>query len=172
LQRHKCFATYDDKVDIIAVDDNNVVTMNTVETTEKQQAELQKSSKQQQQSSSSSATKIVDTTNSGLTSADAIDELLIEAVEQKRPLWDHSNRSKIKTDALWTEVSNIIGGVKSSVECKKRWGYLRDNYTKSKKLMKSYVRSESSAEDGRPVKSSFRFYNRMQFLETVIQNRP
>ncbi|XP_018360743.1 PREDICTED: uncharacterized protein LOC108759685 [Trachymyrmex cornetzi] len=38
--------------------------------------------------------------------------------------------------------------------------------------MKSYVRSESSAEDGRPVKSSFRFYNRMQFLETVIQNRP
>ncbi|KYN08216.1 hypothetical protein ALC62_00803 [Cyphomyrmex costatus] len=114
LVKHKCFATYDDEVDVIVVDDNNVVTMNTVETTEKQQTELQKSSKRQQQSSScSSASKIVDTTNNG--SADAIDELLIEAVEQKRPLWDHSqgykNRSKIKTDALWTEVSNIMGGM-------------------------------------------------------------
>jgi len=74
--------------------------------------------KQQQQSnSSSSASKIVDgTTKNNLValSADAIDELLIEAVEQKRPLWDHSlgckNRSKLKINALWTEVSNMIGG--------------------------------------------------------------
>lgn len=38
--------------------------------------------------------------------------------------------------------------------------------------MKSYVRSGASAEEGRPVKSGFRFYNRMQFLEAVIQSGP
>ncbi|XP_067212780.1 uncharacterized protein [Linepithema humile] len=170
LIKHKCFATFDEEVDVIVVDKDKVVTMNTPETVEKQQ---------QRQNSSSSASKIDSTAKNGLTaliSADAIDELLIETVEQKRPLWDHSqgykNRTKLKTDALWTEVSNIMGGVKSPVECKKRWGYLRDNYTKARKLMKSYVRSGSSAEDGRPVKSSFRFYDRMQFLESVIQSGP
>jgi len=51
---------------------------------------------------------------------------------------------------------------------------LRDNYTKAKKLTKSYVRSggSASAEDGWPVKSGFHFYNRMQFLETIIQSGP
>lgn len=66
----------------------------------------------------------------------------------------------------------MIGGIKNPTECKKRWGYLRDNYIKARKLMKSYVRSEASAEEGRPVKSGFRFYNRMQFLEAVIQSGP
>ncbi|KYN05466.1 hypothetical protein ALC62_03603 [Cyphomyrmex costatus] len=166
LMKHKCFVTYDDKVDVIAVDENKVVTMKTME------------KQQQQRNSNRSVSKIDDTTKNSLTalSADAIDELLIETVEQKKALWDHSqgckNRSKLKTDALWAEVSNIIGDIKSPVECKKRWGYLRDNYTKAKKLMKGYVRSGASAEDGRPVKSSFRFYNRMQFLDTVIQSGP
>ena|SRR5436190_16904088 len=65
-----------------------------------------------------------------------------------------------------------IAGVKSPAECKKRWGYLRDNYIKAKKSMKSYVRSGANAEEGRPVKSGFRFYDRMQFLETIMQSGP
>lgn len=70
---------------------------------------------EQQEQHSSSASKL--STKSGLAalSADTVDELLIETVEQKRPLWDHSqgykNRSKLKIDALWTEVSNMIGGM-------------------------------------------------------------
>lgn len=37
LNKHKCFETFNDEVDIIRVDDNKVVTMNTRETTDEQQ---------------------------------------------------------------------------------------------------------------------------------------
>lgn len=42
------------------------------------------------------------------------DEILIDAVCERRPLWDNSldaiERTKLKKNALWSEISIVMGG--------------------------------------------------------------
>ncbi|XP_011861213.1 PREDICTED: uncharacterized protein LOC105558232, partial [Vollenhovia emeryi] len=108
-------------------------------------------------------------------SADIMDEMLIDAVEQRPALWNQKlpvkKRGPCVRGELWDEVFNNLG-FKDVPWMKCRWTYLRDCYSKARKKMKGYVRSGSGAEAGHPQKSSFRFYSRMQFLDEAAQETP
>lgn len=51
----------------------------------------------------------------GLASKDILDEVLIGAVKARKALYDYSlpafERTNLRKNALWAEVSNILGGI-------------------------------------------------------------
>ncbi|KYN23116.1 hypothetical protein ALC57_04901 [Trachymyrmex cornetzi] len=100
-----------------------------------------------------------------------IDELLITCVARKRALFDYrlpaNERSNLKKKALWQEVCNLMGGVLSIDEAKRRWRYLRDCYMKAKKKEHEYTPSGSAADESLKKKSLFKFFLQMQFLDDV-----
>ncbi|EZA47540.1 hypothetical protein X777_16209, partial [Ooceraea biroi] len=106
---------------------------------------------------------------------DVIDELLIGAVKARKGLYDYtlpaSERSSLRKNALWAEVSNTIGGALSPDKAKARWKYLRDNYAKARKKVKSYIPSGSAAKANVLKKSNFRFYDVMTFLNDFLETR-
>ncbi|XP_018399129.1 PREDICTED: uncharacterized protein LOC108776888, partial [Cyphomyrmex costatus] len=85
-------------------------------------------------------------------SANTMDEMLIDAVEQRPGLWNQKlpiqKRSPCVRQELWDEVFNNL------------------------ELITVGVRSGSGAEAGHPQKSPFRFYSRMQFLDEAAQEMP
>ncbi|XP_011049751.1 PREDICTED: uncharacterized protein LOC105143255 isoform X3 [Acromyrmex echinatior] len=107
-------------------------------------------------------------------SVDLMDEMFIDAVEQRPGLWNQ--KLPVQSEALLYDKSC---GMKFLIILdvawmKSRWTYLRDCYSKARKKMKGYVnvRSGSDAETGHPQKSTFRFYLRMQFLDEAVQEIP
>lgn len=65
---------------------------------------------------------------------------------------------------------NLLGCL-SPEQAKARWKYLRDNYTKTRKKIKSYIPSGSGAEATIVKKSKFRFYDLMMFLSDFLETR-
>ncbi|XP_024871684.1 uncharacterized protein LOC112454480 isoform X2 [Temnothorax curvispinosus] len=106
---------------------------------------------------------------------DTLDELLIGAVKERRALYDYtipaSQRTNLRKNALWLEVSNLLGGALGPEEAKARWKYLRDNYAKARKKAKAYIPSGSAAKIGGLKKSKFRFYDLMTFLNDFLETR-
>ncbi|XP_029667639.1 uncharacterized protein LOC115238180 [Formica exsecta] len=101
------------------------------------------------------------------------------AVRSKRGLYDFrvpaSERTMLRKNALWVEVSNILGGSLSSEEAKARWKYLRDNYIKARKKVRAYVPSGSAGTAANVItenKSRFQYYELMRFLNDSLQTRP
>ncbi|KMQ85650.1 histone H3 [Lasius niger] len=86
-----------------------------------------------------------------------LNELLIEAVRSKRSLYDFrvpaSERSILRKNALWMEVSNILRGSLSPEEAKARWKYLRDNYIKARRFGRTTVSSLTDAKNDEVVTS-------------------
>lgn len=145
---HDCFKHYIEGVDHISVDENYVVTI------------IEKNP------------KVVDRKEN-------LNELLIEAVRSKRGLYDFrvpaSERTMLRKNALWVEVSNILGGSLSSEEANVRWKYLRDNYIKARKKVRAYVPSGSAGTAANVItenKSRFQYYELMRFLNDSLQTRP
>lgn len=143
---HDCFKHYIEDVDHISVDENYVVTI------------LKKN-----------PTFIDGKRN--------LDELLIEAVRSKPGLYDFriltSERTTLRKNAMWVEVSNILQGSLSPEEAKARWKYLRDNYIKAHKKVKAYIPSGSAATAANTIteKSKFQYYEIMRFLNDSLQTR-
>ncbi|KYN28036.1 hypothetical protein ALC57_02554 [Trachymyrmex cornetzi] len=53
---------------------------------------------------------------------------------------------------------------------KEHWKYLRDAYMKARKVSRQYVPSGSSTDSAKAIKKhSFRFFERMKFLEISLQ---
>ncbi|XP_071632779.1 uncharacterized protein [Temnothorax longispinosus] len=163
IQAHKCFKSYDESIHVLVVDEKGRATMRLKEVGESTQRDALPSE------SSNEFTSY---------SADIMDKMLIDAVEQ-RPgspgLWNQKlpvqKRSSCVRGELWDEVFNNLG-FKDVAWMKSRWTYLRDCYSKARKKMKGYVRRGSGAEAGHPQKSTFRFYSRMQFLDEAGQETP
>ncbi|XP_077265983.1 uncharacterized protein LOC143899515 [Temnothorax americanus] len=151
---HHCFSAYDENTEAINVDENAVATIRKRHETE----------------------NIPHTKERDVQSALTQDELLIELVRTRRPLWDHSiplkDRTKLIKDNLWQEIVNIFDGSLSMEEAKQKWKNLRDQYTKARKKMRGYVRSGSGAESGHPLRSSFAHYEEMKFLDDTLQTAP
>ncbi|XP_077280388.1 uncharacterized protein LOC143907448 isoform X2 [Temnothorax americanus] len=143
--KHECFKHYVEDEDRICVDENYVVTICTAKTAE------------------------------GPACKDTLDELLIRAVKERRALYDYtipvSQRTNLRKNALWLEVSNLLGGALGPEEAKARWKYLRDNYAKARKKAKAYIPSGSAAKIGGLKKSKFRFYDLMTFLNDFLETR-
>ncbi|XP_071653289.1 uncharacterized protein [Temnothorax longispinosus] len=63
-----------------------------------------------------------------------IDELLIEEVRKRPPIYDYtlplSFRGRHKVAELWAEISNALKGHLSAEEAKKKWKSLKDTYSK------------------------------------------
>ncbi|XP_071651723.1 uncharacterized protein [Temnothorax longispinosus] len=63
-----------------------------------------------------------------------VDELLIEEVRKRPPIYDYtlplSFRGRHKVAELWTEISNALKGHLSAEEAKKKWKSLKDTYSK------------------------------------------
>ncbi|XP_018360030.1 PREDICTED: uncharacterized protein LOC108759203 [Trachymyrmex cornetzi] len=108
-------------------------------------------------------------------SSSNLDEILIDLVHARRALWDYTipvkNRTKLKKDALWQEIENILGSLTVAM-AKQKWKQLRDSYIKARKKMQGYVRSGSGAEAAHPPKSSFSHYERMRFLDDTVSTVP
>ncbi|XP_024887340.1 uncharacterized protein LOC112464530 isoform X2 [Temnothorax curvispinosus] len=106
---------------------------------------------------------------------DTLDKLLIGAVKERRALYDYtipaSQRTNLRKNALWLEVSNLLGGALGPEEAKARWKYLRDNYAKARKKAKAYIPSGSAAKIRGLKKSKFRFYDLMTFLNDFLETR-
>ncbi|XP_018371506.1 PREDICTED: uncharacterized protein LOC108766603, partial [Trachymyrmex cornetzi] len=104
-----------------------------------------------------------------------LDEILIDLVHARRALWDYTipvkNRTKLKKDALWQEIENILGSLTVAM-AKQKWKQLRDSYIKARKKMQGYVRSGSGAEAAHPPKNSFSHYERMRFLDDTVSTVP
>ncbi|XP_071580515.1 uncharacterized protein [Temnothorax nylanderi] len=143
---HECFKNYIEEVDRINIDENYVVT-------------------------------IVEN-NPTVVGKENLNELLIEAVRSKRGLYDFrhvpaSERTILRKNALWMEVSNILRGSLSPEEAKARWKYLRDNYIKARKKVRAYIPSGSAATVANTnCKSRFQYYELMRFLDDSLQTRP
>ncbi|XP_024866994.1 uncharacterized protein LOC112451568 [Temnothorax curvispinosus] len=143
---HECFKNYIEDVDRINIDENYVVT-------------------------------IVEN-NPTVVGKENLNELLIEAVRSKRGLYDFrhvpaSERTTLRKNALWMEVSNILRGSLSPEEAKARWKYLRDNYIKARKKVRAYIPSGSAATVANTnFKSRFQYYELMRFLDDSLQTRP
>lgn len=105
---------------------------------------------------------------------DTLDELLIGAVKARKGFYDYripaNQRTNLRKNALWAEVSNTLGGAFKPEEAKVRWKYLRDNYAKARKKVKGYIPSGSAAASGHK-KSKFRFYDLMTFLNDFLETR-
>lgn len=64
----------------------------------------------------------------------------------------------------------ILIGIVTVQWVKDHWKYLRDAYMKARKKIKSYIPSGSSAASAKRARqTSFRFYERMTFLETTLR---
>ncbi|XP_077272602.1 uncharacterized protein LOC143903086 isoform X2 [Temnothorax americanus] len=103
------------------------------------------------------------------------DESLIGQVQLKPALYDSrlsakQRAKKVKAD-LWKLISNSFGGGDfTPVNASRRWAYLRECYCKARnKLMKqkaAFERSGAAANDD--LKSSFRYYETMSFLNELL----
>ncbi|XP_067216157.1 uncharacterized protein [Linepithema humile] len=142
---HECFKHYVEDKDRIYIDENNVVTIRNTKTAEDPVC------------------------------TDTLDELLIGAVKARKGLYDHrilpNERTNLRKNALWTEVSNTLGGAFNPEEAKARWKYLRDNYIKARKKVKGYIPSGSAAKTSASKKPKFRFYDIMTFLNDLLETR-
>ncbi|EZA54579.1 hypothetical protein X777_05690 [Ooceraea biroi] len=111
----------------------------------------------------------------GPASKDILDEVLIGAVKARKALYDYSlpafQRTNLRKNTLWAEVSNTLGGVLSPQQAKARWKYLRDNYAKARKKIKTYIPSGSAATAASIKQSKFRFYDLMMFLNDFLEIR-
>ncbi|KAL0103955.1 hypothetical protein PUN28_016980 [Cardiocondyla obscurior] len=141
---HDCFKHYIEGEDKIFVDENYVVTLYGAKATESP-------------------------------ANDSLDELLIGAVKTRKALYDFrlpaATRTNLRKNSLWKEVSNLLGGALNPEEAKARWKYLRDNYLKARKKMKSYIPSGSDSAAVNVKKTKFRFYDMMAFLSDVLETR-
>lgn len=164
ILQHKCFENYSEEVHALHIDKNHVARM------------VPRSNENEDPSN---ATVIPPGGNEQSQSVcDDIDEILIEMVFQKPALWNHKlplhERTQLKVNALWLEVSNAMGGGKATPKwAKTRWKDLRDSYVKARKKQKAYVPSGSDADTAQRLRSSsFRFFKRMQFLEVAYATEP
>ncbi|KMQ85794.1 histone H3, partial [Lasius niger] len=91
---HECFKHYVEDKDRIYVDENYVVTIRNTKTAE------------------------------GSVCTDTLDELLIGAVKARKGLYDYripaNERTNLRKNALWAEVSNTLGGAFNPEEAKAR----------------------------------------------------
>ncbi|XP_066586349.1 uncharacterized protein [Prorops nasuta] len=145
---HKCFKNYKEEVDRIKIDENHVVT-------------------------------IIEHNPMAIDdNKEHLNELLIEAVRSKRGLYDFrhipaSERTLLRKNALWMEVSNMLRGSLSPSEAKLKWKYLRDNYIKARKKVNSYIPSGSAAcANNMSCKPKFQYYELMRFLDDTLQTQP
>ncbi|XP_048515467.1 uncharacterized protein LOC105691584 [Athalia rosae] len=148
ILQHKCLEHYDEHVHCLKVDENFVVTL------------IPRPGATQ-----SLATEEVDDEN--LVS----DEVLIEAIPKRPALYNAQlpvkQRTKLKINALWLEISNTLGGM-TAEDAKKRWQYMRECYMKEKKKQHTYTPSGSAA--GNSKRTSFRHYDLMKFLGDSLPN--
>ncbi|XP_011882824.1 PREDICTED: uncharacterized protein LOC105570318 [Vollenhovia emeryi] len=160
IQQHKCFENYQDDVHLLHVDENQVVRI------------VPRYDENSDINTTIPTDVVVPVENDSKTSDN--DEILIELVFQRPALWNHKlplqDRTNLKKDALWLEVSNGMGGGKATIKwVKNRWKDLRDAYVKARKKIKAYIPSGCDTETANKLrKSSFRFYEQMQFLETTL----
>ncbi|XP_018399870.1 PREDICTED: uncharacterized protein LOC108777457 [Cyphomyrmex costatus] len=159
IEAHECFRNYNEDLHLLQVDNDHVARMiprNTYEENDISNTEVVPSKHRKY---------LGDTTN----------ELLIELVQARPSLWNYTlplqERTNIKKDALWAEISNEMGGGNMTIKwVKDHWKYLRDAYMKARKVSKQYVPSGSSTDSAKAIKKhSFRFFERMKFLEISVQ---
>ncbi|KYN30082.1 hypothetical protein ALC57_00459, partial [Trachymyrmex cornetzi] len=160
---YHCFSTFNENLHAINVDSKAVVTM-------LDGAEEINEIKGTQETSVEEVEEI-----DKFSSSSNLDEILIDLVHARRALWDYTipvkNRTKLKKDALWQEIENILGSLTVAM-AKQKWKQLRDSYIKARKKMQGYVRSGSGAEAAHPPKSSFSHYERMRFLDDTVSTVP
>ncbi|KYN22238.1 hypothetical protein ALC57_05366 [Trachymyrmex cornetzi] len=117
---HSCFHPFDDEINAFNVDENFIVTVVMREEYDNNFSEPGTSTCQLTNNKDDEQQEV------------NIDELLITCVARKRALFNYrlpaNERSNLKKKALWQEVCNLMGGVLSVDEAKRRWRYLRDCY--------------------------------------------
>ncbi|KAM0734473.1 hypothetical protein ACS0PU_011944 [Formica fusca] len=150
LLQHSCFNEYNEAINTIIIDENNVVTIG-----------------------NKPSIDVIDNLSQSEEAEITTDELLIACVAQKPALYDHrlplADRTLFKKNALWQEICNMMGGIMDITTAKKRWKYLKDCYTKDKKKSNEYIPSGSAALSTR--KNTFRFYEAMNFLSDCMETR-
>ncbi|XP_077257647.1 uncharacterized protein LOC143894867 isoform X4 [Temnothorax americanus] len=100
-----------------------------------------------------------------------IDELLIEEVRKRPPIYDYtlplSFRGRHKVAELWAEISNALKGHLSAEEAKKKWKSLKDTYSKlvaDEKKLSGSARSQQ--------KPPWKHFEAMSFLRSVSKHKP
>lgn len=159
IQAHKCFETYDENIHVIFIDETGHAIIKFKEAVENMQSDIL-------------PLKCSETTTYSVIT---MDEMLIDAVQQRPALWNYKLPVQKRTShikrALWDEIFNNLG-FRDAAWMKCRWTYLRDCYTKARKKVNSYVPSGSATEAGHTQKSMFRFYTRMQFIDKAESVTP
>ncbi|KYN22263.1 hypothetical protein ALC57_05348 [Trachymyrmex cornetzi] len=115
IEAHECFRNYNEDLHLLQVDNDHMARMIPRNTYEE---------------NSTLNTEVVSSKYPKY-SGDAANELLIELVQARPSLWNHTlplqERTNIKKDALWAEISNEMGGGDMTVKwVKEHWKYLRD----------------------------------------------
>ncbi|XP_012216604.2 uncharacterized protein [Linepithema humile] len=156
--RHKCFKKFSEEMHALHVDENHVARM---------------IARNYYKENDPQNTSVIPVEDNSKSISDDSDEILIELVFQRPAIWNYKlplrDRTKLKIEALWVEISNVMGGGKATPTwAKTRWRDLRDSYVKARKKARAYIPSGSDAESATKLRStSFRFFKQMQFLEVA-----
>ncbi|XP_029662779.1 uncharacterized protein LOC115235256 [Formica exsecta] len=101
IEKHKCFEKYREELHLLHIDENHVATM------------IPRYGHNKNSEINTSAVIRVEN-NVETKSDDGTDETLIELVFERPALWNYKlplqDRTNLKKDALWLEVSNRMGG--------------------------------------------------------------
>ncbi|XP_025161390.1 uncharacterized protein LOC112588061 [Harpegnathos saltator] len=109
-----------------------------------------------------------------------LDEDLISAVKSRPALYDFrlplKERGRKQKADLWREISVYLKGSYTPTDAEKRWNYLKDCYRKARNLLKKQqnIAQRSGAagtSKSETIKSSFRYYNIMMFLNDTLEYR-
>ncbi|XP_012253947.1 uncharacterized protein LOC125500922 [Athalia rosae] len=161
---HKCLEHYNEYIHYLKVDDNFVVTLIP-------RPDATQNAVSTQDPATTEIVSYRQTATEGVDNDPNFDERLIDAVSERPALYNIrlpvKDRTKLKMQSLWLEVSNVLGGT-TPEDAKKRWQYLRDCYIKDKNKQLKYVPSGSAADPSK--KTSFRFYERMRFISDQLPN--